>query len=281
MRVTFLALAAALVVVETSFAQVASGPVAAPHPVPSGGATAHAGGAGQGAAGPAETGAQRAYRQRYVADTLKKESALLQDLVRTPEVHKASSAHWRRAYRALRIRELAEDDKEPGTVARVDAFLRKIDGHYFAYLAELAPTLPKIPAAPAVTAPAPQASVALGSALAIAATPAAGVTADEYYCAVYEPHAGWNNYDPKAKRYGGAGSCTIGASDPRWAKFQPGRAWVSVHTLTHAKSPKGVSYDQWSHARHVPITLTGAATTTVTGAPVQAATAAAAPGGAK
>lgn len=208
-------------------------------------------------AGPHETAEQREFRKNYVTATNHKQTALLAGLVWTPEVHKAAAAHWGRAYRALRVRELAEDAKDAKTVTSADALLRKVDAHYFALLAELAPTLPKVPAAPAISAPAAGASVAIGSALSIAATPAAGVTADATYCTVYDGHqAYWNNYDPKTKAYG---ACTFPADAPQWSRFSAGKAWLSVHTITNAKSPKGTPYKMWSHARVERLELTGGA----------------------
>ena len=210
-------------------------------------------------AGPAETKDQKAYRLRYVAETVEKENALLKGLVRTPEVHKAVTSHWHRAYRTLRVRELAEDGADPATVARADAHLRKIDAHFFGYLAELAPSLPQIPAAPSIAAPAPGAQIPIGSALAITVTPAAGTTPNEYYCVAGEGGAhALVNWDSVGKHYGTEPNCTFAANDPRWAKFTPGKGGIWAATVVKAKTAKGVEYRQWSHQKYIPVQFVGA-----------------------
>ena len=210
-------------------------------------------------AGPPETSDQRAYRMKYVSDTAAKENALMHGLVWTPEVRKAEGAHWRRAYRTLRIRELAEDGGDTATMARTDLFLRKIDGHFFAFMSETAPNLPTQPAAPALAAPSANTTIPIGSAVTITMTPGANVTANEYYCVLSEGTAGMSNYDPVAKHYGTSPTCTFAANDPRWAKFTAKKGGVWVMTATKATSPKGVVYNQWSHQAYVPVMMTGGA----------------------
>lgn len=213
-------------------------------------------------AGPAETKDQKAYRLQYVADTVAKENSLLKGLVRTPEVQKVVASHWRRAYRTLRIRELAEDNNDAATVARTDALLRKLDGHFFAALAEMAPSLPTIPAAPTIASPAPNANIPIGSALTITVTPAAGSTPNEYYCVASEGggHA-LVNWDAAGKHYGTEPNCTFPANDPRWAKMKPGKGGIWAATMVKTKSPKGVEYRQWSHQKYIPVMFTGAGAT--------------------
>jgi len=233
----------------------ASGSGAAPATPPSGGPHTHD-------AGPAETHDQKAYRLQYVADTVGKESSLLKGLVRTPEVQKVTQAHWRRAYRTLRVRELAQDSSDAATVARADAHLRKLDGHFFAALAEMAPSLPTIPAAPTISAPAPGAQIPIGSALTIAVTPAAGTTPNEYYCVASEGGAhALVNYDAAGKHYGTEPNCTFAANDPRWSKFAPGKGGIWAATMVKTKSPKGVEYRQWSHQKYIPVQFIGAGAT--------------------
>jgi hypothetical protein len=242
----------------SQFAFAADGGLVAPPPgapaAPGASATKGDGGAPH---GPAETTDQKQYRLRYVNDTATKEHALLKGLVWTPEVTKAVNNHWRRAYRTLRIRELAEDNNDPATVARTDTYLRKIDGHFFALISELAPTLPTIPAAPSITAPAEGTSIAIGSAVTITQAPAAGVTPTQYYCVLYDPHHALVNYDTTKKSYDTTPTCTFAASDPRWSKLAAGPAHIAVRTITKAKSPKGVDYNQWSEAKWIKIALTG------------------------
>ncbi len=210
-------------------------------------------------AGPAETKDQRAYRMNYIHETIEKENALLKGLVRTPEVQKPVAAHWRRAYRTLRVRELADDGADTATVARADAHLRKLDGHFFGYLAELAPSLPQVPGQPSISAPASGASIPIGSPLTITVVPAAGVTPTEYYCVASEGGAhALVNWDGAGKHYGKEPSCTFAANDPRWAKFSPGKGGIWVSTITKTKSPRGVEYNQWSHQKYIPVQFTGA-----------------------
>ncbi len=209
--------------------------------------------------GPAETKDQKAFRLRYVADTVEKENAILKGLVRTPDVHRAVTNHWHRAYRTLRVRELAEDAADSATVARADAHLKKVDAHFLGYLAELAPSLPPIVAAPSITAPAPGAQITIGSALAITVAPSAGSTPNEYYCVASEGGAhALVNYDTVGKHYGLDGNCTFAANDPRWAKFHPGKGGIWAATVVKAKTAKGVEYRQWSHQKYIPVQFVGA-----------------------
>jgi hypothetical protein len=210
-------------------------------------------------AGPPETKDQHAYRMKYVRETIEKENALLKGLVRTPEVHKAVTAHWHRAYRTLRVRELAEDGGDTATIARADSHLRKLDGHFFGYLAELAPSLPQVPGPPSIATPASGAQIPIGSALSITVTPAAGTTPNEYYCVASEGggHA-LVNWDAAGKHYGKDPTCTFAANDPRWSKLKPGKGGIWVATITKAKTAKGAEYNQWSHQKYIPVQFTGA-----------------------
>ncbi len=218
-------------------------------------------------AGPAETKDQRAFRRKYVAETVEKENTLLKGLVRTPDVHRAVTNHWHRAYRTLRVRELAEDSADAATVARTDAHLHKIDAHFFAYLAELAPSLPPIAAAPSIAAPAPGAQIPIGSALTITVTPGGGAAPNEYYCVASEGGAhALVNYDAAGKHYGLDGNCTFAANDPRWAKFHPGKGGIWAATVIKAKTAKGAEYRQWSHQKYIPVQFVAAG-----GAPAPAA----------
>jgi hypothetical protein len=211
-------------------------------------------------AGPPETSVQRADRTKYIADSIAKENALMKGLVWTPEVRKVASAHWRRAYRTLRIRELAQDSGDTTTVMRTEMFLRKIDGSFFSYLSQTAPTLPTMPAAPTLNAPAANVQIPIGSALAITMTPAPSVTPTEYWCVASEGGASaLVNYDPTTKHYGTTPTCTFAATDPRWAKFVAKKGGIWVATGTKTKSPKGVEYTQWSAERYIPVQFTGAA----------------------
>jgi hypothetical protein len=212
-------------------------------------------------AGPPETSDQRADRAKYIADTTQKENALMKGLVWTPEVRKVANEHWRRAYRTLRVRELAQDSGDTATLSRTDLFLRKIDGHFFSYLAEVAPTLPATPPAPTLNGPAANTPIPIGSALTITMTPAPTVTPTEYWCVASEGgSSALVNYDPATKHYGTSPTCTFAATDPRWAKFVAKKGGIWVATGTKTKSPKGVDYTQWSAQRYVPVQFTGAAT---------------------
>jgi hypothetical protein len=230
----------------------ASGSGQAPSPHPS------ASGSGRGAhdAGPPETKDQRAYRIKYVTETLKHQHEITAHHVWTPEMFKASSEHWRRAYRTLRVRELAEDDHDAALVSRADAFLGKIDTHYFALMTDLTSKSPEIPAPPAVTAPAELASVAVGQPVTFKMTPVKD--AWQYTCVLYEPGHSWSNWKSSWK-WSDTSECTIAADDPKWAKFHAGKATFTGRAVFKAKNAKGTEYKYWSQPSTLHVTLTGGA----------------------
>jgi hypothetical protein len=212
-------------------------------------------------AGPPETAGQKVYRNAYDSKTLKQETETTKGHVWTPDVGSVESNHWKRAYRALRIRELAEDGKDTAAIARVDAFLTKLDQHFFTALAAVVADAPLVPPAPTVTAPATGASLAVGTAVTITITPVPGAT--HYYCLLWG--AGrhmWSDYDPTTKQTGSSNVCTIPAGDPKWSKFENGKANILVRAETPAKTKKGVAYNMWTRTLQVPVTITGGAAAT-------------------
>jgi hypothetical protein len=228
----------------------ASGSGASARPATPGSASAR----GARDAGPPETKEQRAFRIKYLGDTLKHQHDIVGAHVWTPEMVKASSDHWRRAYRALRIRELAEDDKDTALVGRVDAFLTKIDTHYFALLTDLTSKAPEQPAPPTVMAPADQTEVKIGQPLTFKLTPVKD--AWQYTCILYEPGHAWTNWKSSWK-WSDTNECTIGADDPHWTKFQAGKATFTSRAVLKAKSTKGVEYRYWSQPATIHLALTG------------------------
>jgi len=209
-------------------------------------------------AGPPETAGQKAYRNSYISKTIKHESDLTKGHVWTPDIGSLETTHWRRAYRALRIRELAEDDKETAAMSRVDTSLTKLDQHFFTALAALAADAPAVPPAPTLSAPASGASLAVGTAVTITINPVPGAT--HYYCLLWgEGRHMWSNYDPATKQYGTSNVCTVPAADAKWAKFENGKANILVRAITPAKTTKGVAYNIWSHSAQVPVVITGGA----------------------
>ncbi|HEX7602277.1 MAG TPA: hypothetical protein VF316_11755, partial [Polyangiaceae bacterium] len=127
-------------------------------------------------AGPAETPGQKVYRNAYISKTTKHEVEVTKGHVWTPDVGALENLHWHRAYRALRIRELAEDEKDTAAVARVDAYVVKLDQHFFTSLATLSAAAPSIPPAPTLASPASGASLAVGTAVTIKINPVPGAT---------------------------------------------------------------------------------------------------------
>src|SRR5581483_6814940 len=85
-------------------------------------------------AGPPETKAQRAHRSEYIAKTLKHEREIVGHHAWTPEMNAAASGHWKNAYRAIRIHELAEDDHDAAAMKRADAVLDRLDERFFKLL---------------------------------------------------------------------------------------------------------------------------------------------------
>ena len=95
-----------------------------------------------------ETADQHARRKAYVDKTYAK----IHELTRangkhvTEDERTAIRKHWRHAMRLWRIRNLAENDKDTGIVARVDALLATADKHLFDKLKTLNAAAPAAPA---------------------------------------------------------------------------------------------------------------------------------------
>ena len=193
---------------------------------------------------------------KYVTETMKHQKDVAAKHVWTPEMYKASSEHWRRAYRTLRVRELAEDDHDAALAARADAFLVKIDGHYFTLLTDLTAKAPEIPAPPTVTAPADLASVAVGQPVTFKMTPVKD--AWQYTCLLYEPGHSWTNWK-SSWTWSDTSECTIAADDPKWSKFHSGKATFTSRAVFKAKNAKGAEYKYWSQPSTIHVTLTGGA----------------------
>ncbi len=244
----------------------------APAPTHSGSAAPAGSAAPTGSAGPAkkETPEQKAFRRKYVRETRKHQKEITAHHVWSPEMTKLSSDHWRRAYSTLRIRELAEDDKDAAAVTRTDALLKKLDGAYFAALPELVAKAPAVPGAPTLASPAAGATAPLGSALTFKMTPTKDAV--RYACSLRQSGHSWSNR--KGKEWSATPECTIAADDPHWVHFHAGKAHFVGHAITTAKSAKGKEYAQWSEPVKLDVTLTA-------GGAAPAPSASAAAGGAK
>jgi hypothetical protein len=232
-------------------------------------------------AGPRETPEQRTFRHQYVEETVVRERELTKHHIWTPEMWKASGNHWRRAYRTLRVRELAQDDNDAATVRRADAHLKKVTEHFLALLGELTASAPEIPAPPTVASPGPGAQLAVGSAVTFKMAPYKDATS--YYCGFWQPGGHfWSNWQPSSKTYGASPECTIAADDPRWSKFQSGKAEFFGRAMLQAKSSTGKEYKMWSEPARVEVSVTGGPAPAVSGSvPIPPAKASASAGGAR
>ncbi|HEX7603394.1 MAG TPA: hypothetical protein VF316_17365, partial [Polyangiaceae bacterium] len=154
-----------------------------------------------------------------------------------------------------------EDDKDTAAVARVDAYIVKLDQHFFTSLAAVSAAAPSIPAAPILASPANGASLAVGTAVTIKINPVPGAT--HYYCLLWGGgrHM-WSNYDPATKQYGTSNECTIPANDPKWAKFESGKANILIRAISPEKTASGVAYKISSHTGQIPVIITGGAAPT-------------------
>jgi len=210
-------------------------------------------------AGPAETKEQKTHRTQYIQKTIKKEQEIVGHRAWTPEMNAAASAHWQKAYRAIRIRELAEDEHDTAATGRVDVFLTKLDEGFFRNLTALVADAPAIPPAPTLASPANNANVPIASAVTFKMNPVTG--AKWYACSLYEPGGHyWSNYDPKAKQWGTSADCTIPATDARWDKFAAGKTHFIGRAVTPTKSKGGKDFNLWSDPVRIDVMLTAAGT---------------------
>ena len=142
--------------------------------------------------GAKETPEQASFRGGYVAKTVKRihEIADTGNKARTPEENATISVHWGRAMRAIRIRELAQDDGDNATVGRVDGLLARLDTQFYDHLLALSSTAPDKPKAPQLEAPTAGLSVRLNEAFQCKFASYPGATA--YSCGVMQPgHPAW------------------------------------------------------------------------------------------
>ncbi len=209
-------------------------------------------------AAPRETAAQRVERVKYVEETLAREREITKHRIWTLEMSHASWKHWRRVYRALRIRELAEDDGAQGEVARVDAYLKKATDHFLELLAELTAKAPEIPPPPTLVAPAAGSPLAVGTAVTFKMSPYKD--ASQYYCWFWEPGGHyWSNWQAKAEGFGESPECTIAADDPHWAKFHAGKGEFYGRAIIATKGDGGRPFRMWSEPVKADFSVTGGA----------------------
>jgi hypothetical protein len=206
-------------------------------------------------AAPPETADQRAERREYVEETVAKEREITKHHIWTPEMSEASWKHWRRAYRALRVRELAQDDHEEDAVTRVDAFLRRLREHFLAHLTELTTKAPEIPPPPTLLSPAAGAQLAVGTAVSFKMAPYKD--AAQYYCWFWEPGGHhWSNWQ-SGTGFGTSPECDVAADDPHWSKFRSGKAEFYGRAIVPAKTSAGKEYKMWSEPVKLELKVTG------------------------
>ncbi len=239
-------------------ALVSSNAVAAP-PAASGSATPTGSGAPAAAtppgsahakpdAGPVETSEQRKVKFDYIRATSTKirEIANKDHKAVTKDEHSLINVHWRRAMRALRVRELAEDDHDAKMEGRVDSFLKKTDDRFFDALTGLNAKAPPRPATPVVASPLAGASVPLAGAFTFKLVPTAGL---QHVCTIVQvighESASWVD---RSKTDG----CVFAADKPEHAKFKAGTA--HLHVWAHQTTPQGEIY---SDAANITFELTG------------------------
>ena len=208
-------------------------------------------------AGPKETPGQREYRVAYLRDTLEKEKAITRHHVWTPAMSTASWKHWRRAYKALRIRELAQDDSDDAAVVRVDAYLKKVTDHFVALLTELTASAPEVPPPPTLLSPAEGATAAVGTPVTFKMAPYKD--AAHYYCWFWEPGGHhWSNWQTSTESYGTSPECTVPADDAHWIQFRSGKAEFYGRAIVPVKAD-GKEYKMWSEPVKLEVTITGGA----------------------
>jgi hypothetical protein len=211
---------------------------------------------GQGSASPAASGSaapkafhetpdQRDRRHKYVKDTADKTRAIVRkdNKAFTKDEGTLITEHWRRSMRALRIRDVAEDDNDTAVVGRVDTALKKIDDKFFAALTTLNAKAPPRPPTPTLTTPT---SLALSAPFDFKFAPVPG--SEKRFCAVWQTLKG-HELHHWLTTVKASDECVLPATDPQHAKFEPGKAhlhsWVMVG-------------GNWSDMANIDLDLTGA-----------------------
>ena len=200
-------------------------------------------------AGPLETSEQRKFKSDYVKAT----SLKIRDIAHkdrkaiTKDEHTLIHRHWRRAMRALRVRELAEDDHDGKMEQRVDSFLKKTDDTFFDTLTGLNAKAPPRPDTPVVASPAAGASVPVAGAFTFKLAPTAGL---KHVCTLVQvighEAASWVDFSKTDE-------CVFAVDKPEHAKFKAGPA--HLHVWAHQTTPQGEIY---SDAANITVELTGA-----------------------
>jgi hypothetical protein len=222
----------------------ASASASAPAAAPAASGSAHARDAG-----PKETSDQRKFKMDYIMDTMQKIQTVVNKdkKVVTPEEHTLIHDHWRRSMRALRVRELADDDHDAAMIGRVDTFLKKVDTAFFASLTDMnakAPVKVVLPP-PTIASPAPNTAMPVGGAFSFKMAPYKDANA--YLCVLTQnDHFWWNHGNAKSMSQNG--ECVLDVAKPEHAKFTAGKAHFIGRALV-----KGV----WTEPVREDIELTG------------------------
>jgi hypothetical protein len=189
---------------------------------------------------PKETPEQAAFRGAYVAKTVKRIHEIVDsgNKVRTPDETTQINLHWGRAMKAIRIREVAQDNNDNAFVGQVDGFLSKLDTQFYDRLLGLASNAPDKPKAPELTAPTGGSSFRLNQTFSCKFANYAGATA--HTCGVRQGgHAVWY-------ACGTSGECHINLSS--WTFMTTGPAQVVGRAQ--------VDHKFWSDEASVAINLT-------------------------
>jgi hypothetical protein len=111
-----------------------------------------------------DTPDQIAFRNQYVAKTQRRTREILDTghKARTAEENAIINKHWNTAFKAIRIRELAQDDNDQATVTRVDNFLSRLDNQYYDDLSAAVARAPDRPGAPKLLYPVNGSKLAMG-----------------------------------------------------------------------------------------------------------------------
>jgi hypothetical protein len=178
---------------------------------------------------------------QHIFEVVTKDGKAVTDGERT-----AALDHWISAMRVVRVREVAEEEKDMSTVARADALLKKLDASFFKQLTKLNAKAPVEASLtpPTVLAPTGGQSMPLDGPFAITLAPYKGAT--KYFCAIRQAKHEWSNMHAPSS----TPACTLDAADPPHRRFKAGHAEAIARALV-----KGA----WSDEVKVPFEITGTA----------------------
>lgn len=117
-----------------------------------------------GAADAEDTPDQIAFRNAYISRTQTRTREILDagHKARTAEENAIINKHWSNAFKALRIREVAQDNSDSATVSRVDGYMSRLDSQYYDDLSGAVARAPDRPGAPTLYWPVNNAKMSMG-----------------------------------------------------------------------------------------------------------------------